>query len=63
MAMILELKSYNDLNIFINSLVMAVQGGIVSREQAQGIFKDQLYESGLLKRPPVFTKTETKKKE
>ena len=45
---------------------MAVQGGVVSREQAQGIFKDQLYESGLLRRPPAFTKPEkieVKKKE
>ncbi len=62
----LELKSFIDLNTLVNSLVVAVQAHILSQEQAQGALKDQLYESGLLKRPLAFVKpekTETKKKE
>ncbi len=66
MATTLELKSYMDLNTLVNSLSLAIGSGMLSREQAQGALKDQLYESGLLKRLPASVKpekVELKKKE
>lgn len=66
MTVRLELKSFMDLNTLVNSLAVAVDRGIISREQAQGALKDQMYEVGLLKHPPIsdkLNKVESKKKE
>ncbi len=51
MGSILEPKSYPDLGSLAQALVIAVQGGILSREQASSTLKDQLYMCGILKRP------------
>lgn len=58
MAMILEPKTYSDLSILVQALVMAVQGQLLSREQAQSALKDQLYMCDVLKRPVAPIKTE-----
>ena len=58
MATILEPKTYSDLTSLVQALVMAVQGGILSREQVASALKDQLYVCEVLKRPAVPTKTE-----
>lgn len=58
MALILEPKTYQDLSSLVQALVMAAQGGIISREQAAAALKDQLYTCEVLKRPAAPTKTE-----
>ena len=58
MATILEPKTYSDLTSLAQALVMAVQGGILSREQAASALKDQLYMCEVLKRPITPIKTE-----
>ena len=55
---ILEPKTYSDLASLAQALVMAVQGGLLSREQATSTLKDQLYVCGVLKRPVAPIKTE-----
>ena len=58
MALVLEPKTYQDLSSLVQSFVMAVQGGLLSREQATSALKDQLYVCEILKRPVVLAKTE-----
>ena len=58
MALILEPKSYPDISSLVQALAVAVQGGLLSREQAQPALKDQLYACGVLKRPVAPEKIE-----
>ena len=58
MALVLEPKTYSDLTSLAQALIMAVQGGILSREQAASALKDQLYVCEILKRPVVPAKIE-----
>ncbi len=58
MATILKPTTYQDLVNLVQSLVMAVGGGLLSREQATSAFKDQLYMCEILKRPAPFEKVE-----
>ena len=60
---VLTPESYNDVHILVTALGLAVQAGILSREQATYVLKDQLYESGILKRSAVPPKIESEKKE
>ena len=63
MGVILEPKTFTDLVGFVQALGMAVQGQLLSQEQAKVALKDQLYEVGLLKRPAVPPVKEEKKRE
>jgi len=58
MALILEPKSYPDLSSLVQALVMAVQGQLLSREQAQSALKDQLYMCEVLRRPTTPEKVD-----
>lgn len=58
MTEILEPKTYQDLGSLVQTLIMAIQGQLLSREQAQSALKDQLYMCEILKRPAAPVKTE-----
>lgn len=53
---------YSQINNLAMALATAVQVGLMSREQASGIFKKVLREEGLVEaRKPIETKKEVKK--
>jgi len=58
MARMLQPETYQDISSLVQAFVMAVQGGLLSREQATSALKDQLYVCEVLKRPVTSVKTE-----
>lgn len=53
---------FSELNNLSSALALAVQTGLVSREQAAGIFKKVLKEAGLIEQPQPVKPAEKEKK-
>jgi hypothetical protein len=62
MGIILEPQSYSDIQALSSAFAMAIQSGLLSREQASSAFKEQLYTCGIVKRPVIQPKPEVVKK-